>query len=151
MTLVLMGDSHLARVRRGLMSLGPGVRNVAVGGATIKDLDGQLDLVAAMGPETVVLSVGTNDAALRSGVSCECFVAGLEQVLVRLRGLAVINLAPLIGRDVSMPELPDGPGITCHGSAALLAWRDATWWLWLSASANERWWMLEDDLADGWS
>lgn len=85
MSLVLMGDSHLARVRRELVSLGREVRNVAVGGATVRDLDGQLDLVAAIRPETVVLSVGTNDAAARHGVSRAHFVAALEDVLVRLQ------------------------------------------------------------------
>lgn len=94
MRLVLMGDSHLARVRRGLVSLGREVGNVAVGGATVHDLDGQLDLVAAIRPETVVLSIGTNDAATQRGVSRAHFVAALEQVLVRLQGRRVVYLTP---------------------------------------------------------
>jgi hypothetical protein len=38
MRIVLIGDSHLARVRRDLDRLGPAVVNAAVGGATVLDL-----------------------------------------------------------------------------------------------------------------
>lgn len=65
--LVLLGDSHLARIRRDLDLLGPDVANHAVGGATAADLAGQVRR-AVLSPEDVaVLSIGTNDA--RSGVT----------------------------------------------------------------------------------
>ncbi|WP_462417243.1 SGNH/GDSL hydrolase family protein [Kytococcus sp. Marseille-QA3725] len=75
------------------------MRNLAVGGSTVLDLRGQLDRIDSPPPPDsssapVVLSVGTNDAAKRRGVSLEDFTAGLGGVLTRLRGRPVAYLAP---------------------------------------------------------
>ena len=61
MTAYLLGDSHLAQVRDGLERIAPDVANLAVGGAVVDDLPGQLAEVPA-GTATLVLSIGTNDA-----------------------------------------------------------------------------------------
>lgn len=63
MRTVLIGDSHLARLRRELRGLPGDVRNAAEGGATSRDLLRQAGTVGIGGSECVVLSVGTNDAA----------------------------------------------------------------------------------------
>lgn len=62
MVIVLLGDSHLARIRRDLPLLGPEVSNLAVGGATAADLAGQVRGVVLSHEDVVVLSIGTNDA-----------------------------------------------------------------------------------------
>lgn len=66
MRIVLLGDSHLARVRRDLALIGTDVRNGAVGGASSLDLAAQAERAGAGGlveDDAVVVSVGTNDAA----------------------------------------------------------------------------------------
>jgi lysophospholipase L1-like esterase len=61
--IVLLGDSHLARVRRDLPVLGPDVHNAAVGGASAPDLLAQAASADVGEDDVVVVSVGTNDAA----------------------------------------------------------------------------------------
>lgn len=61
--IVLLGDSHLARIRRELPRLGDRVLNAAVGGATVLDLEAQTDGAVLTAEDVVVVSVGTNDAA----------------------------------------------------------------------------------------
>ncbi|WP_165356796.1 SGNH/GDSL hydrolase family protein [Nocardioides zhouii] len=63
MRTVLLGDSHLARLRRELDSFPGEVRNAAEGGASSRDLMGQAAAVGVRESDVVVLSVGTNDAA----------------------------------------------------------------------------------------
>lgn len=63
MRIVLLGDSHLARIQRELPRIGEVVVNSAVGGATVLDLQAQADRTALSGSDTVIVSVGTNDAA----------------------------------------------------------------------------------------
>jgi len=63
MRIVLLGDSHLARVRRDLAVLGPDVCNAAEGGASALDLLTQATKAAVEEDDLVVVSVGTNDAA----------------------------------------------------------------------------------------
>jgi lysophospholipase L1-like esterase len=60
---VFMGDSHLARLRRALAGFPGGVHNAAAGGASSRDLFGQALAVGVRESDSVVLSVGTNDAA----------------------------------------------------------------------------------------
>lgn len=62
MTTYLLGDSHLARVVRDLPRLGQNVANLAIGGAVVDDLAGQLARVGPATTDWLVLSVGTNDA-----------------------------------------------------------------------------------------
>jgi hypothetical protein len=67
--LVLLGDSHLARVRRDLHRLRGGgsteveIVNAAVGGAFVSDLAEQALEVGLQPGDRVAVSVGTNDAA----------------------------------------------------------------------------------------
>lgn len=63
MRVVLLGDSHLARIQRGLPRIGEDVLNAAEGGATVRDLEAQADRAALGVSDVVVVSVGTNDAA----------------------------------------------------------------------------------------
>jgi hypothetical protein len=61
---VLLGDSHLARVRRDLYMIAPGkILNAAVGGATSRDLEAQAHEADIRPSDDVVVSIGTNDAA----------------------------------------------------------------------------------------
>lgn len=63
MRTVLLGDSHLARVRRHLHKIAPGeVLNAAVGGATSRDLATQVHDAGIRPSDDVVVSIGTNDA-----------------------------------------------------------------------------------------
>lgn len=63
MRIVLLGDSHLARIRRDLPALGPDVCNAAVGGASALDLLAQAATASVGEDDVAVVSVGTNDAA----------------------------------------------------------------------------------------
>ena len=63
MRTVLIGDSHLARLRRELRGFEGDVRNAAEGGATSRDLMRQAEAADVSGSDCVVVSVGTNDAA----------------------------------------------------------------------------------------
>ena len=73
MRTVLLGDSHLARLRRELHSLRGEVRIAAEGGACSRDLREQAAAVELDDCDTVVLSIGTNDAAPRQHVPMTAF------------------------------------------------------------------------------
>lgn len=76
--LVLIGDSHFSRARLLIDAT-----NVAVGGATTKDLGPQVAQI----PEdssTIVVSIGTNDAAEHNHVSPEEFSQLLRQLFSSL-------------------------------------------------------------------
>lgn len=81
MRTVLLGDSHLARVRRSLPLLGDGVVNGARGGATALDLRAQLLAVDPSAEDVVVVSVGTNDAAPWKQVPLDRFRSALRDCL----------------------------------------------------------------------
>lgn len=81
MRIVLLGDSHLARIRRDLPALGDDVVNGAIGGSTVRDLAAQADAVALRLDDIVTVSVGTNDAAARHAPSPERFGAELDRFL----------------------------------------------------------------------
>ena len=91
---MLIGDSHLARMRRSLALIDREVTNAAVGGSTVLDLVSQLDGLQAERHSGVLLSIGTNDAAPWRGISLELFAETLSGVLGRLDGAAVTYLAP---------------------------------------------------------
>lgn len=78
---VLLGDSHLARIKRELPRLGDNAVNAAVGGATVDDLYGQAAAAAIRPDDVVVVSIGTNDAAPWEEVRSERFGHVLEQFL----------------------------------------------------------------------
>lgn len=78
---VLLGDSHLARVRRDLPVLGPHICNAAVGGATSLDLLAQAASAGVREDDVVVVSVGTNDAAPWKQVPVAAFGAAVTRCL----------------------------------------------------------------------
>lgn len=93
MAIVLLGDSHLARVRRDLDVLGPVVRNLARGGSTSRDLAAQVAGLDPDPPDAVVLSVGTNDAAGPGPVPVAEVAATVRDLLAALPVRRVL-LAP---------------------------------------------------------
>lgn len=76
-----MGDSHLARLRRGLETFPGEVRNAAEGGASSRDLLRQADAVGVLPSDVVVLSVGTNDAAPWKQVPVSEFAQALSTLV----------------------------------------------------------------------
>lgn len=81
MRTVLLGDSHLARLRRSLSQLDGPVENAAVGGAHAADLLPQARAAGAGPDDVVVVSVGTNDAAPWQVVPPDEFAVLLDEVL----------------------------------------------------------------------
>lgn len=75
---VFIGDSHLARLRRELQTFSGDGRNAAEGGASSRDLLRQADAVGLHDSDSVVLSVGTNDAAPWMQVPVSEFVQSLS-------------------------------------------------------------------------
>ncbi|KRE99227.1 hypothetical protein ASG88_16025 [Nocardioides sp. Soil777] len=95
MRIVLLGDSHLARVQRRLPGVGENVLNAAQGGATVLHLEVQADGADLMGSDVVVVCVGTNDAAPWNDVSVAGFRRGLGRfVRSRPAGAWVIMSPP---------------------------------------------------------
>lgn len=94
MAAVLLGDSHLARIQRDLTSLGPGVRNAARGGASSLALQRQATAAGVGGDDTVVVSVGTNDAAPWKSVPVPEFVRALSAFLHAVGAGGPIYVAP---------------------------------------------------------
>jgi lysophospholipase L1-like esterase len=93
--IVLLGDGHLARVRRDLPRLGKDVVNAAAGGATVHDLVDQAAAASVRPDDVVVLSIGTNDAAPWRKVPTAVFREVLGQFLSSCdAGRCVIILPP---------------------------------------------------------
>lgn len=78
---VLVGDSHLARVKRDLRLLGENVLNVSEGGAVVSDLLGQTAAASVGQADVVVVSVGTNDAAPWKSTPLQEFEATLRRLV----------------------------------------------------------------------
>lgn len=116
---VLLGDSHLARVRRDLLVMGPDVRNAAVGGATSLDLRAQTARAGIEEDDVVVVSVGTNDAAPHHRVA----VAELADALARcLRSVPARRWVYVAPPGVDESRAP-GPG--ARTNAVIDAYREA--------------------------
>lgn len=91
---VLLGDSHLARIRRDLHLVAPQVHNAAVGGACATDLLGQAHR-ADVGPgDVVAVSVGTNDSATWRQVSLAEFVEAVSACVGSVPANRWVYLAP---------------------------------------------------------
>jgi lysophospholipase L1-like esterase len=90
---VLLGDSHLARVRRDLPVLGADVVNLAVGGSCASDLLPQLARAGPTEEDAVVVSIGSNDAGWRS-VPLARFEDHLVTFLDALSTDRLVYLAP---------------------------------------------------------
>ncbi|WP_162260792.1 SGNH/GDSL hydrolase family protein [Nocardioides sp. Soil805] len=94
MRTVLVGDSHLARLRRELPRLSGDVRNAAEGGASSRDLLRQAGAVGLHDSDTVVLSVGTNDAAPWKNVPVSEFVQTLSTFMASQSPRRWVLVAP---------------------------------------------------------
>ena len=94
MRVVLLGDSHLARVRRDLHRIWPEVCNAARGGSRARDLLPQAASATVTGSDVVVMSVGTNDAAPWKQVPVESFADLLLECLQSAPAGRRIYLAP---------------------------------------------------------
>ena len=96
MRIVLLGDSHLDRVRRDLPRLAPGpadeVVNAAVGGSFAFELVEQARGVHLRPEDAVVVSVGTNDAAPWKTVPPYEFDAHLRALLDLLTEVGTARL-----------------------------------------------------------
>jgi lysophospholipase L1-like esterase len=93
MRVVLLGDSHLARVRRDLPVLGDDVVNLAVGGSIAADLLPQLARAETTTDDVVVVSIGSNDAGWR-GVPVAHFEDALATFLDTVPTARLVYLAP---------------------------------------------------------
>ncbi len=95
MRIVLLGDSHLDRVRRDLHRLAPKpgdeVVNAAVGGSFAFELLGQAHGVHLRPEDAVVVSVGTNDAAPWKAVPPYDFEGNLRELLDHLAELGTTS------------------------------------------------------------
>jgi lysophospholipase L1-like esterase len=91
---VLIGDSHLARIRRDLPILGSRVRNAAEGGASAACLSVQASSAGIDEHEVVVVSVGTNDAAPWKGVPLMDFERTLTAFLSSVKAHGWVYVAP---------------------------------------------------------
>jgi lysophospholipase L1-like esterase len=89
-----MGDSHLARLRRALAGFPGDVHNAAAGGASSRDLFGQALAVGVRESDSVVLSVGTNDAAPWQHVPVTEFVRLISMCLASHSPRGWIYVAP---------------------------------------------------------
>lgn len=94
MRIVLLGDSHLARVRRDLAAIGPDVTNAAEGGASSLDLFAQARRAGVREQDVVVVSVGTNDGAPWKRVPLDEFAAALADCLGSVPSGSGVYVAP---------------------------------------------------------
>lgn len=111
MTILLLGDSHLARLRtqggqdRLESLLGDRVDNRALGGSTVRDLTAQTADLELPSYDAVVVSLGTNDAAPWGAVPLEDFRAGVAAVVA---GAADARWVALTTPGVDGARTPDG-------------------------------------------
>lgn len=91
---VLLGDSHLARLPSGLGRLGHPVVNAAVAGAGAADLLGQAR-GAGIGPDDVlVVSIGTSDAGPGHLLPLEQFADALRSFLDEVTPAQLVLVVP---------------------------------------------------------
>jgi lysophospholipase L1-like esterase len=91
---VFIGDSHVARLRRELREFPGDVRNAAEGGASSRDLLRQAGAVGVHDSDSVVLSVGTNDAAPWKHVSVSEFVRAISMLVASHAPRGWVYVAP---------------------------------------------------------
>lgn len=113
MSVVFVGDSHLARARRSLALLNTPVDNRAIGGSTVLELRSQLNDLDDARRDTFVLSIGTNDAASWRDDSLDAFVGALTHTFDALDSEASVYLAP--------------PGVIEARLAANAPWTKGCW------------------------
>lgn len=139
MRVVLLGDSHLARIRRDLHRIGDGVVNAAVGGAFASDLLPQAAAVGLEPGDVVVVSVGTNDAAPWKSVPLAEFGSALEEFV---RALTVAGLVYVVPPGVDESRLEGAGDQTV---SALRAYADRASSVFTAAGATlvDAWALLE--------
>jgi lysophospholipase L1-like esterase len=93
MSVLLLGDSHLAHIRRDLVRVGPDVTNRAVGGSVAAQLQDQVAGIHLAAYDVVVVSVGTNDAAPWRDVTLPEFTSAIAEFLplVRDNGMVFVR------------------------------------------------------------
>lgn len=89
MSVLVLGDSHLARVRDLLEADATGMTVRAFGGAIATDLAGQTDGLDPAVYDVVVVSIGTNDAGWRD-VPIELFAKAFADLLERVTPARVV-------------------------------------------------------------
>lgn len=89
MSVLILGDSHLARALPRHAEIAAVTTSRAVGGSTVLDLDDQLAGVDLTAYDVVVVSLGTNDAGWRD-VPLAQFVSVLDAALARLAGRRLV-------------------------------------------------------------
>jgi lysophospholipase L1-like esterase len=94
MRTVLLGDSHLARVRRDLSLLGSDVCNAAEGGASSLDLLAQATRADVDVDDLVVVSIGTNDAAPWKHVPLTTFSQAVARCIQSVPARRWVYVAP---------------------------------------------------------
>lgn len=107
MRTVFIGDSHLARLRRGLERVPGDTCNAARGGACSRDLQGQAEAAGVNDSDAVVLSVGTNDAAPWTHVPVSEFVQALSDFVASHAPRGWVFVAP--------PGVAEGPATGARG------------------------------------
>lgn len=94
MRIVFLGDSHLARVRRDLPTVGANVCNAAEGGASALDLLAQAAGAGVEEDDLVVVSVGTNDAAPWKQIPVTTFAQAVFDCMQSVPARRWIYVAP---------------------------------------------------------
>lgn len=119
MRTVLLGDSHLARVRRDLSLLLEPVVNAAVGGARAADLLAQATAAGVGADDIVVVSVGSNDAAPWKATSPSAFARALDAFVaaVPVAGLVYLTAPPV--DEQRLTGAGDRTNVTVSAYAAL--------------------------------
>lgn len=125
---VLLGDSHLARLGEAPGGLGPDgvetVRNAAVGGAGAGDLLDQARAAGTTADDVLVVSVGTNDAAPWTQPDLDGYTEALRRFVDEVDATRVVLLvAPGVDEArLSGPADRTGRGVAAYAerAAALL-------------------------------
>ena len=93
MSVLVLGDSHLARVGPTLVAQLPDATVRAFGGAVATDFVAQADGLDLAAYDVVVVSIGTNDAGWRD-VPLDVFTREVEDLLSRVPGRVVLVTSP---------------------------------------------------------
>jgi lysophospholipase L1-like esterase len=117
---VLLGDSHLARVQRGLPRIGPDVDNAAVGGSVAGDVLAQAAQVGVGPDDVVVLSIGTNDDMPANDVALSVFGARVTEVAGQLAPARWVYLTPPLPESAAYGEMAVAALTEAHPDVVVL-------------------------------
>jgi lysophospholipase L1-like esterase len=93
MSVLVLGDSHLARVGPALLAQLPDATVRAFGGAVATDFATQADGLDLAAYDVVVVSIGTNDAGWRD-VPLDVFTREVAGLVARVPGRIVLVTSP---------------------------------------------------------